>query len=204
MRMEKQWICQTCSARFKSSAALSRHKKQHTAEPKFKCGVCQTGFNRKDNFLRHEEACHRKANKPPPVFSCQKCGRVFKTKQNMERHMKICKFGETNNNEDRPCFPCNEPGCRKTYSSQANLTKHIRSKHASAEANPQNQNDESSIEDYDKQSGENVAMDSGDELPTMVDIDFNTDRSFTGDLSDPSLLGRYMALDNMGARYVLI
>ena len=176
--------------------------KQHTAEPKFKCGVCQTGFNRKDNFLRHEEACLRKAN-IPPVFPCQKFGRDF-TKHNMERHMKICKFGETNNDEDRACFACNEPGYRKTYSSQANLTKHIRPRHAVVEANPQNQNDESSSEDYDEKSGENVAMDSGDELPTMVDIDFNTDKSFTGDQADASLFGRYMALDYMGVRYVLI
>ena len=65
----KKWKCLSCTSVFSSIAALSRHKKTHSEEEsKFLCSVCSKRFDRKDNFVRHQDSCMKKGRKKKPFL----------------------------------------------------------------------------------------------------------------------------------------
>lgn len=71
---EKPFACQwdRCGRRFSRSDELSRHKRTHTGEKKFGCGVCARRFMRSDHLAKHVKRHAREAGPraraplPPP------------------------------------------------------------------------------------------------------------------------------------------
>ena len=107
---KKEWVCTICSEFSSSSAAHSRHSKIHSNEdPKFKCTGCDRGFDRKDNFVRHQISCEKKSNKEKTEFA----------------------EAETDGTNGKKYFLCTI--CKRSYSSYSNLKKHQHLKHQACE-----------------------------------------------------------------------
>ncbi|KAK7206211.1 hypothetical protein BZA70DRAFT_276034 [Myxozyma melibiosi] len=66
-RRKRAYSCSQCSASFKRSEHLVRHKRSHTMERPFDCSYCHNSFGRKDILQRHIRNCARSALSGKPL-----------------------------------------------------------------------------------------------------------------------------------------
>ena len=59
VHMGKDFACQYCEKRFISKQRLKYHQSIHTGVYRFKCDVCNKGYNDRKQFLGHKEI-HKK------------------------------------------------------------------------------------------------------------------------------------------------
>lgn len=77
------FLCDDCGRSYRTKYGLTLHKKdKHTKEFKFKCSICDTGFNRLWDFRGH-------MNKHNASYEhCNICGITFQYKKSLAAHKK--------------------------------------------------------------------------------------------------------------------
>ncbi|XP_041378132.1 zinc finger protein 665-like [Gigantopelta aegis] len=132
--------CPTCYKTFTSDGTLAKHMQVHTPES-FVCLECGKTFNLKGNLQKHMDTHSGKKQ-----FKCEECGKEFLLKGNLKKHQLnhsgqkdyIClvcqkKFVLKGNLQKHLAthikpFDCEQ--CSEAFSTQASLSRHIKSSHA--------------------------------------------------------------------------
>lgn len=97
---------------FMYSSHLSRHVTIH-GEPKWKCGICNFYFARKDTMMRHQDTHEKERH----VFHCERCPKTYIYFESLKQHVKE---KHTKNPTD---FGCNV--WKKKFVSKKTLTYHL-------------------------------------------------------------------------------
>ena len=106
-------ICDVCGKALKSAYGLSQHKdSMHNKKFRFKCGICERGFNSLYNYRGHL-ASHDKVLRE----KCSKCPATFQYKTSLKDHIK-------GQHGDAHPFTCTEEDCHKTFASPRALHEH--------------------------------------------------------------------------------
>lgn len=115
----RQFVCELCSASYKTRAALFNHKKQHLFPNKeYICKECGNIYNTKIDYEKHINEMHSSDKK----FCCMDCGKRLKSKRSYEEHRRY-HTGEL--------VKC--PQCPKQYPTENRLSKHILYVHSGQE-----------------------------------------------------------------------
>jgi hypothetical protein len=75
-----------CDGSFATHWNLTRHKRIHTGDKRFKCKYCP-----KKCQERHQLDAHERTHTGEKPFECEKCGKDFTDDSNRKRHQDICK-----------------------------------------------------------------------------------------------------------------
>lgn len=137
--------CKECKQVFPKKYQLQRHMTEHCTP--HTCEVCNKSFQNVTKFNRHKKS-HEPGNKqyPCPVLGCTEvfgkwlflqahvktqhvndhkckdCGKVFLSRKHLKNHSVI-------HAKDRPLLPCPYEKCPRVYTTQSNLTVHVRIYH---------------------------------------------------------------------------
>ncbi|KAI9223607.1 hypothetical protein BC828DRAFT_330877, partial [Blastocladiella britannica] len=76
------FVCRTCTRGFLDRAAFEQHQMLHSSNRAFKCPVCQRGFARKADCLRHLRSAHV----DPRPFRCSACPKAYSRKDALRKH----------------------------------------------------------------------------------------------------------------------
>lgn len=114
-------VCDQCGKSFTSRYGMSLHiKSKHQEIFRFKCGVCEKGFQQLWDYRGHLASHVNSLEK-----TCNTCKKTFKYQTSLNRHVKICNVTDENNNSK---FECNV--CQKKFKSNKNLIDHMRGAHS--------------------------------------------------------------------------
>ncbi|XP_035712481.1 gastrula zinc finger protein XlCGF8.2DB-like [Folsomia candida] len=115
------WRCSKCLKTFNTKANLRYHMFSHDTFAKAKCEICGKVLKNPLVLSQHIKRHHTKRDRP----SCNICHRVFATPQNLRAHIST-----VHNRTKRPRFPCEFPGCGKTYLNKEGVSTHIKAEHS--------------------------------------------------------------------------
>ncbi|XP_035712433.1 PR domain zinc finger protein 5 isoform X1 [Folsomia candida] len=120
----KVWKCSTSSKTFTTKRCLTYHISTHYPGAKVKCQICGKILKNSKTFSSHMALIHTNRKRP----SCNVCHRVCSTPSHLRRHIDT-----VHTTLKRPRFPCEFPGCGKTYLNLRSVSLHIKTEHS---ANP--------------------------------------------------------------------
>jgi KRAB domain-containing zinc finger protein len=147
-------LCSVCGKEFKNARRLNSHMLVHThaesESKKFKCEICDKGFNYSGDLLRHKRThnnikpykctfpnCNKSFVQSYALklhvdvhnqvrFKCDKCGSEFSVKATLKNHMAKCLNGGSREYQsNREKYKCFVEECSREFSSRKYLSVHL-------------------------------------------------------------------------------
>ncbi|XP_063418651.1 zinc finger and BTB domain-containing protein 49-like isoform X1 [Mytilus trossulus] len=116
---ETMFVCDQCGSVFKTAGGLKIHYKgKHTQEFRFKCKVCDRGFNTLWNYRGHITT-----HEPVLRHRCDVCDKTFAFKETLKQHITSVHTNETSS------IICSKEGCGASCNSQKSLKEHFLAVH---------------------------------------------------------------------------
>ncbi|XP_063431744.1 zinc finger protein 227-like [Mytilus trossulus] len=117
------YLCDQCGMVFKTASGLNIHYKgKHTSEFRFKCKVCDRGFNTLWNYRGHITT-----HEPVLRHRCDVCDKTFAYKETLKQHITSVHTNETS------IIICSKEGCGASCNSQKSLKEHFLAVHGGRE-----------------------------------------------------------------------
>lgn len=126
-----------CNMAFDKAGNLRTHESRVHSEKRFTCAECAESMEAQSSDMADDSTrqdvsfptyaslqSHIRIVHPP---SCPECPLVCSTARGLRRHLEIAHGNVTL--EERKIFPCNIPGCGRSFTKQGNLTVHVRTFH---------------------------------------------------------------------------
>ncbi|TST73071.1 CLK4-associating serine/arginine rich protein [Bagarius yarrelli] len=85
-RKKKEEACEFCGKRFRNSSNLTVHRRSHTGERPYRCGLCSYACAQSSKLTRHMKTHGTRGNRAP--FQCQLCSVPFTVYATLEKHLK--------------------------------------------------------------------------------------------------------------------
>ncbi|KAK2707773.1 uncharacterized protein LOC136029097 [Artemia franciscana] len=79
--------CEYCGKIFKNCSNLTVHRRSHTGEKPYKCGLCSYACAQSSKLTRHMKTHGRQGK---DVFKCRFCEMPFSVPSTLEKHMRKC------------------------------------------------------------------------------------------------------------------
>lgn len=106
------FTCKICGQNFKNRQYRDFHVKMHKSPHKFLCSLCNTGFDREDDCIKHQ------SSHTDPIYQCENCGYKCSREFRMRAHKEIC-------GEPKKIHKC--PYCDKQFAAQRYMRIHMKS-----------------------------------------------------------------------------
>ncbi|XP_071501373.1 uncharacterized protein [Diadema antillarum] len=119
-RSSLPFTCAMCHKFFPTKALLSSHRKTHTEEFPYRCGVCDRGFRGTSQRETHEHT-HQRVRKIK--LTCPVCGLSLSSPNSRARHLRKHKHYKA----DIKAYACDK--CPETFGSGAKLIAHMKARH---------------------------------------------------------------------------
>ncbi|XP_021959096.1 zinc finger and SCAN domain-containing protein 5B isoform X2 [Folsomia candida] len=116
----KAWECSICLKTFRTKTHLKSYVVTHDSDAKVKCEICGNISKNPITFSRHVRTVHSQ-ERP----SCGICHGVFASPDTLRKHIST-----VHSTQKRPRFPCEFPGCERTYLGKYNLNRHVDMDHS--------------------------------------------------------------------------
>ncbi|KAM9481606.1 zinc finger protein 296 [Clarias gariepinus] len=85
-RKKKEEACEYCGKRFRNSSNLTVHRRSHTGERPYRCGLCNYACAQSSKLTRHMKTHGARGTRAP--FQCQLCSVPFTVYATLEKHLK--------------------------------------------------------------------------------------------------------------------
>lgn len=85
-RKKKEEACEFCGKRFRNSSNLTVHRRSHTGERPYRCGLCSYACAQSSKLTRHMKTHGARGTRAP--FQCQLCSVPFTVYATLEKHLK--------------------------------------------------------------------------------------------------------------------
>ncbi|KAF4091768.1 hypothetical protein AMELA_G00040620 [Ameiurus melas] len=85
-RKKKEEACEYCGKRFRNSSNLTVHRRSHTGERPYRCGLCSYACAQSSKLTRHMKTHGARGTRAP--FQCQLCSVPFTVYATLEKHLK--------------------------------------------------------------------------------------------------------------------
>ncbi|XP_026992217.1 zinc finger protein 296 isoform X1 [Tachysurus fulvidraco] len=85
-RKKKEEACEFCGKRFRNSSNLTVHRRSHTGERPYRCGLCSYACAQSSKLTRHMKTHGSRGSRAP--FQCQLCSVPFTVYATLEKHLK--------------------------------------------------------------------------------------------------------------------
>ncbi|EEQ33197.1 hypothetical protein McanMca71_005530 [Microsporum canis] len=123
----------TCTAAFDTAGHLKAHERRVHGEARFTCTEC-IGNNEGEGKERDGNAfnfatyallqSHMRSVHPP---TCPTCAHICSSAKDLRRHIEISHG--TVSVDDRRAYPCQHPGCGRSFTKKGNLNVHVKTVH---------------------------------------------------------------------------
>lgn len=85
-KKKKDEACEFCGKHFRNSSNLTVHRRSHTGERPYRCGLCNYACAQSSKLTRHMKTHGARGARAP--FLCQLCGVPFTVYATLEKHLK--------------------------------------------------------------------------------------------------------------------
>ncbi|XP_048836154.1 zinc finger protein 296 isoform X2 [Brienomyrus brachyistius] len=85
-RKKREEACEYCGKRFRNSSNLTVHRRSHTGERPYHCGLCNYACAQSSKLTRHMKTHGARGTRAP--FFCQFCSVPFTVYATLEKHLK--------------------------------------------------------------------------------------------------------------------
>ncbi|KAG9272816.1 B-cell lymphoma/leukemia 11A-like [Astyanax mexicanus] len=85
-RKKREEACEFCGKRFRNSSNLTVHRRSHTGERPYRCGLCSYACAQSSKLTRHMKTHGARGSRAP--FHCQLCSVPFTVYATLEKHLK--------------------------------------------------------------------------------------------------------------------
>ncbi|KAF7699290.1 zinc finger protein 296 [Silurus meridionalis] len=85
-RKKREEACEFCGKRFRNSSNLTVHRRSHTGERPYRCGLCSYACAQSSKLTRHMKTHGTRGTRAP--FQCQLCSVPFTVYATLEKHLK--------------------------------------------------------------------------------------------------------------------
>jgi len=115
---QKSHLCPKCGKTFFFKSEFQYHARYHKGKctPPLQCSICKEGFH-SETLLQAHESSHAGGSS---MLTCTEvdCGRKFETPRQLQIHIRYI-------HRRRKDFPCQFPGCEKSYALKSLLRRHL-------------------------------------------------------------------------------
>uniref|UniRef100_A0A671RTU0 Zinc finger protein 296 n=1 Tax=Sinocyclocheilus anshuiensis TaxID=1608454 RepID=A0A671RTU0_9TELE len=85
-KKKKEEACEFCGKFFRNSSNLTVHRRSHTGERPYRCGLCSYACAQSSKLTRHMKTHGARGTRAP--FQCQLCSLTFSQSGELARHMR--------------------------------------------------------------------------------------------------------------------
>ncbi|XP_076846269.1 LOW QUALITY PROTEIN: zinc finger protein 296 [Brachyhypopomus gauderio] len=85
-RRKREEACEFCGKRFRNSSNLTVHRRSHTGERPYRCGLCSYACAQSSKLTRHMKTHGARGTRAP--FQCHLCSVPFTVYATLEKHLK--------------------------------------------------------------------------------------------------------------------
>ncbi|XP_039950353.1 zinc finger protein 107-like isoform X1 [Bactrocera tryoni] len=112
------YICEFCGKEFRKSYDYIRHRRVHTNERPYNCGLCERAFSTKSKLHEHMKihSLDEQQGIPAKYYPCSVCNKGFSSLQLLDKHM------STHEQMYQVAYKCKI--CEKMFKSSIALTYH--------------------------------------------------------------------------------